>query len=140
MSRPVPAMTARARARLTPGDLREPLRGREHRGAGAGVRGPGAADAGALRGGDSVQGRGDVVLNCGDGPARGRDVVQADPGEPAVAVSAEHALQRPLDARAPGPDLSRGQGGQDTGVTLAVGERFQDEAGRLDPGQRRQRR
>jgi hypothetical protein len=67
-------------------------------------------------------------------------VVQVDAGEPTVVVPVAHALQRLLDARAPGPDLPRGQVGQDVGVALAAGERLQDEAGGLDPGQRRQDR
>jgi hypothetical protein len=79
----------------------------------------------SLRAGDGVQGRGDIVLDRGDGPVQERDVVQVDAGEPGVVVPVAHAIQRLLDARPPGPDLSRGQAGQDAGVALAADERLQ---------------
>ena len=77
-------------------DLREPFRGREHRGTGAGIRGPCPGGVNALRGGDGVQGRGDVVLDRGDGPVQERDVVQVDPGEPGAAQRPEQAPDAPV--------------------------------------------
>jgi hypothetical protein len=126
-------MMARARSGLTPGiSASRSAAGSTGPPAPGLARGPGALGVDALCGRDGVQGRGDAVLDRGDGPVQERDVVQVDPGEPAVVVSVEHALQRRLDARAPGPDLSCGQAGQDAGVALAAGERFQDGSGRLD--------
>ena len=52
-----------------------------------------------------------------------------------MVLAGEHAFQGVLGAFAPALELGCGHGRQGLGVTLAVGEGFQDVAGGLGPGQ-----
>jgi hypothetical protein len=135
MSRPVSAMTERARSSLRPGICASRARGGQDRGVrahpGAGAGGAVAVGAPGLR--DRPGGFGDPGGELGDLGVQRGDLVQQQGRELAVVVI-EHAVQGRHEVVVPGFHPGPGQGGQRVRVTLPGDHRL-DHVLRRDSGQ-----
>ena len=63
-------------------------------------------------------------------------MVQVDADQHEMVIAGHHAVQGFLDGGAASLDVRGGERGQCPRVALAAGDRLQDVAGRLRPGQR----
>ena len=142
MSRPVSAMMAMARSRLTPGisASRAAAGSTAAPGPGSAQRVPSAVDAPG--GGDGLQGGGDLVLDRADGAVQER---RCGPGGSRISLAwcgaERHALQGRLQVGRGGPAAGPApRAARACGSRLPAGHGLQDEAGGLDLRQRRQLR